>query len=164
MVQEDPLEKAMATHTSILAWRIPETEEPGRVQSMRSQKVRPDWRNISILSPYMFLNIIFSSCIDPFNVLLSFTIDFVVMSSLSDMGIECPKFFFSTWFEYLLLYFSLCVSLDLKWISCRQRRLFFCLFVLVFLIHLATLCLPIGAFSLLTLKYVSTYYLLLFVF
>jgi len=33
---EDPLEQGMATHTSILAWRIPWTEEPGRLQSMRS--------------------------------------------------------------------------------------------------------------------------------
>ena len=36
--QEDPLEKEMATHSSILAWRIPGTEEPGRLQSMRLQK------------------------------------------------------------------------------------------------------------------------------
>ena len=35
--QEDPLEKGMATHSSVLAWRIPWTEEPGRLQSMRSQ-------------------------------------------------------------------------------------------------------------------------------
>ena len=34
--QEDPLEKQMATHSSILAWRIPRTEEPGRLQSMGS--------------------------------------------------------------------------------------------------------------------------------
>ena len=33
--QEDPLEEGMATHSSILAWRIPRTEEPGRLQSMR---------------------------------------------------------------------------------------------------------------------------------
>ena len=32
--QEDPLEKGMATHSSVLAWRIPWTEEPGRLQSM----------------------------------------------------------------------------------------------------------------------------------
>ena len=37
--QEDPLEKGMATHSSILAWRIPWTEEPGRLQSMGSQGV-----------------------------------------------------------------------------------------------------------------------------
>ena len=36
--QKDPLEKEMATHYSILAWRIPWTEEPGRLQSMGSQK------------------------------------------------------------------------------------------------------------------------------
>ena len=35
---EDPLEKGMATHSSILAWRIPWTEEPGGLQSMESQK------------------------------------------------------------------------------------------------------------------------------
>ena len=38
--QEDLLEKGMATHSSILACRIPWTEEPGRLQSMRSQRVR----------------------------------------------------------------------------------------------------------------------------
>ena len=36
---EDPLEKGMATHSSILAWRIPWTEEPGRLQSMGLQSV-----------------------------------------------------------------------------------------------------------------------------
>ena len=36
--QEDPLEKGMATHSSILAWRIPGTEEPGGLQSMGLQK------------------------------------------------------------------------------------------------------------------------------
>ena len=39
---EDPLEKEMATHSSTLAWRIPWTEEPGRLQSMGSQRVRHD--------------------------------------------------------------------------------------------------------------------------
>ena len=37
--QEDSLEKGMATHSSILAWRIPWTEEPGRLQSMGLQRV-----------------------------------------------------------------------------------------------------------------------------
>ena len=40
---EDPLEDSMATHSSILAWRIPWTEEPGGLQSMGSQRVRQDW-------------------------------------------------------------------------------------------------------------------------
>ena len=40
--QEDPLEKEMVTHSSILAWRIPWTEEPGGLQSTRSQRVGND--------------------------------------------------------------------------------------------------------------------------
>ena len=38
--QEDPLEKEIATHSSTLAWKIPWTEVPGRLQSMGSQRVR----------------------------------------------------------------------------------------------------------------------------
>ena len=38
---EDPLEKEMATHSSILAWEVPWTEEPGRLQSMGSQRAGP---------------------------------------------------------------------------------------------------------------------------
>ena len=51
--QEDPLEKEMATHSSILAWRIPWTEEPGRLQSMESQS---QTRLSDFTSPYVFLN------------------------------------------------------------------------------------------------------------
>ena len=40
--QEKPFEKGMATHSSILAWRTPWTEEPGRLQPMGSQRVRHD--------------------------------------------------------------------------------------------------------------------------
>ena len=40
--REDPLEDGMATHSGILAWRIPWTEEPGRLQSMGSQRVGYD--------------------------------------------------------------------------------------------------------------------------
>ena len=36
--QEEPLEKEVATHCSVLAWEIPQTEDPGRLQSMESQK------------------------------------------------------------------------------------------------------------------------------
>ena len=45
--QEDPLEKGMAIQCSILAWRIPWTEEPGRLQSMGSQRVGHDWSDFS---------------------------------------------------------------------------------------------------------------------
>ena len=42
LVWEDPLESRMATHSNILAWRIPWTEEPGRLQSLESQRVKHD--------------------------------------------------------------------------------------------------------------------------
>ena len=42
LYQEDPLEKEMATQSSILAWRIPWTKEPGRLQSMGSQRAGHD--------------------------------------------------------------------------------------------------------------------------
>ena len=43
LVWEDPLEKEMAIHSSTIAWKIPWTEEPGRLQSMGSQRVGHDW-------------------------------------------------------------------------------------------------------------------------
>ena len=48
--REDPLEKEMATHSSTLAWRIPWTEKPGRLQSMGSQRVGHDWETSLSLS------------------------------------------------------------------------------------------------------------------
>ena len=45
--QEDPLEKGMATHSSILAWRIPRTEEPGELQSMGLQRFGHDGSNLA---------------------------------------------------------------------------------------------------------------------
>ena len=47
--REDPLEKEMKTHSSILAWRIPWTEEPGRLQPMRLQRVR---HNLATTQPH----------------------------------------------------------------------------------------------------------------
>ena len=43
----DALEKEMATHSSVLAWRIPETGKPGRLLSMGSHRVRHDWSNLA---------------------------------------------------------------------------------------------------------------------
>ena len=54
---KDPLEKGMATHSSILAWRIPWTEEPGALQSVGSQRVGHEWAtttNIMNISCYSF--------------------------------------------------------------------------------------------------------------
>ena len=53
---EDPLEKEMVTHYSTLAWRIPWTEKPGRVQSMGLQRVGHDWVISLSLSLYFYRN------------------------------------------------------------------------------------------------------------
>ena len=45
--QEDPLEEGMATHSSILAWRIPWIEEPGGLQSKGSKRVRYNWIDLA---------------------------------------------------------------------------------------------------------------------
>ena len=53
--QEDPLKEVMATHSSILARRIPWTEEPGGLQSMGLQRVRHDWATNIFTLPYLSL-------------------------------------------------------------------------------------------------------------
>ena len=55
--QEDPLEKEMATHSSILAWRIPWTEEPRRLQSMGSARVEHDLVTKPPPGGYIYINI-----------------------------------------------------------------------------------------------------------
>ena len=62
LAREDPLEEHMAPHSSILAWRIPWAEEPGRLQSMGLQRVGHDWAtSISIIYlsifPYIYIAI-----------------------------------------------------------------------------------------------------------
>ena len=58
--QEDPLEEEVATHSSILTWKIPWTEEPGRLQSMGSQRAR---HNCVHMPAVMLPNSIFSEVI-----------------------------------------------------------------------------------------------------
>ena len=53
---EDPLEKEMATHSSIIAWKISWTEEPGELQSMGSQRVGHDWATNTYLLTYLGTN------------------------------------------------------------------------------------------------------------
>ena len=65
--REDPLEKAMATHSSILAWRIPWSKEPGGLQSKRLQRIRHYWatntqqRFSYLISSYAYVDIYFIS-------------------------------------------------------------------------------------------------------
>ena len=54
--QEDPLEKGMATHSSIPAWRIPWTKEPSRLQSLGSQRVGHDSHATILLDIFIFIS------------------------------------------------------------------------------------------------------------
>ena len=55
LAQEDSLEESMATHSSILTWRILWTEEPGGLQSIGLQRVRHDWSNLACTPGYTLL-------------------------------------------------------------------------------------------------------------
>ena len=59
---EDPLEKGKATHSSILAWRVPWTEEPGGLQSMGLQRVRHRLSDFHF-TPSSFLTFIYFQCL-----------------------------------------------------------------------------------------------------
>ena len=50
---EDPLKEDMATHSSILAWSIPWTEKPGRLQPMESQRVRHNWSDLACTQEHL---------------------------------------------------------------------------------------------------------------
>ena len=52
---ENPLETEIATHSSILAWRIPWTEEPGRLQSMGLQRVEHDLTTKTTTTKYVYI-------------------------------------------------------------------------------------------------------------
>ena len=55
LIVEDPLEEGLANHSSILAWRIPQTEEPGSLQSMGSHRVRHDWSDLAYSMQYFVM-------------------------------------------------------------------------------------------------------------
>ena len=65
--QEDPLEKEMATHSNTLAWKIPWIEEPGRLQSMGSQRVGHNWATSLLMAndiEQLFI-CFFTICVNP---------------------------------------------------------------------------------------------------
>ena len=64
--REDPLEKGMITHSSILAWRIPWIQEPGRLQSMTSHRVGHDW----VTNTFAFIFDVLWSIIFPFSFVI----------------------------------------------------------------------------------------------
>ena len=81
--QEDPLEKEMATHSSILAWRIPRTEKPDGPQSMGSQTFRHNWA--THFSPSFFYDNMYS-------LILYLTYYFLKYSREIDVSQICAKY------------------------------------------------------------------------
>ena len=71
---EDPLEKEMATHSSTLAWKIPWTEERGRLQSMGSKRVRHDWATTLSLTEDSW-SLIFATLFNLFPCCLGWSIE-----------------------------------------------------------------------------------------
>ena len=103
--QEDPLEKVVATHSSIVAWRIPWTEEPGRLQSMGLQRVKPDWaththtRNIKTKNYYLrdcfyFVILIYVLFKSMNLICMSFSILFFLLSIIKHNFKKNTKIFF----------------------------------------------------------------------
>ena len=89
--QKDPLEEELATHSSILAWKIPWTEEPGRLQSLGSQRVVHNWTHVLY---------------DTFFFLAAFTILFVFDFWELDYDLSQWKFlwFISVWASLNIIY------------------------------------------------------------
>ena len=83
---EDPLEKGMATHSSILAWRIPWTEEPGGLQSMGSQRVRPYWANNTFTFPLVRISAGGAVPLFSFLFVIQLLAPFLVLSDSSEEG------------------------------------------------------------------------------
>ena len=77
--QEYPLEEGMATHFSVLAWRIPWTEEPGRLQSIGLQRVGHKWSNLAHMHLlYICKQFEFLFLYLPFYILVHFSICFLI--------------------------------------------------------------------------------------
>ena len=108
---EDPLEEDMATHFSILAWRIPWTEEPGGLQSMGLQRVQHDWATTKITQLLFFFYLIlkqisnilsFPACV----LLILFTVCFILLECELDEGSDFIYFLIEGWLLYRILLFS----------------------------------------------------------
>ena len=91
--QEDPLEKEMATHSSILAWRILWIEEPGRLHSMGSQSVGHDWANSLHFTSLRFTSFM-GFCISFIALFFLVSLLFFIFSLFSSFcECECMGFF-----------------------------------------------------------------------
>ena len=107
MAQEGPLEKGMAARCSVLAWRIPGTEEPNRLQSMGLQRVGHDLTTFQNNNKY---NKSFNYCYSPY--CSSSVCGRIRMKIAVTQGIIVPDSFFLPFFLFLIFY-SISLSLPM---------------------------------------------------
>ena len=99
--QEDPLEKEMATHSSILAWKISGTEEPGRLQSTGLQRVRHSW---ATAHAHISMHLIWlAHRMPPTHVTILIT-EYGSLLNKSILGLKTPSHFISHRFSHLLIF------------------------------------------------------------
>ena len=109
---EDPLEKGMATHSSTLAWRIPQTEEPGGPQSLGLQRVRHSYKTNS----FTFFNNIFNAYFFFFFFFWSVLSFLHGLSSVRDIDVTASFFYC-----YSILFFIFIIK------SRVYRKILFCI-------------------------------------
>ena len=96
--QEDPLQKGMATHSSVLAWRIPWTEEPGGLQPIRYQRVGHDW------------SVSMHSCISNTNLLPYKLISISKEKHNKNVILDLSMLTSVNYFYWMLLYFAMALG------------------------------------------------------
>ena len=112
---EDLLEKEMVSHSSILAWKIPWMEEPGKLKSMGSQRVRHDW------ATSLSLYVIFTTN-NPLS-LVPFLIEFLLENGLKISVVKSIRFYLLLFFFLLIVSaFGLLSQLGGKESICQCRR------------------------------------------
>ena len=143
--QEDPLEEGMATHSSVLAWRIPWIEKPGGLQSIGSQRIKQNWSNLAHRHTYLLLmNFWDFVCLRKSLFLLYFR-KIILLRLEFSIGryffkhFKCftlrpsfpPSFWWEVWynlsllllqirwFSWLFSVFSLCLQFSAVWLWCR---------------------------------------------
>ena len=111
---EDPLEEGMATHSSILAWRIPQTEEPGGLLSRGLQRVGYNWTSNTQHRRYIYMNVEF-----PVFLLESWRQDLVLHTAKSTASESCllciKNSVFAEWFMFITkLFIRLVTSISVQ--------------------------------------------------
>ena len=98
---EDPLEKEMAIHSSTLAWQIPWTEEPGRLQSMGLQRVGHDWATWLHLKNFITVSVYMCVCLSICDFMCIHRLDHSEIYSLVAQLVNNPPAVWETWVRTL---------------------------------------------------------------